>query len=85
MDHTDIISVDQVSMRFALASEKVDSLKEYFIKKILHDPAGKAAAHEAMLHFFPEVMEHAITVCMDEDGVQRLYDKDGECLGEVSE
>ena len=32
MDHTDIISVDQVSMRFALASEKVDSLKEYFIK-----------------------------------------------------
>lgn len=60
-------------------------VKEYFIKKILHDPAGKAAAHEAMLHFFPEVMEHAITVCMDEDGVQRLYDKDGECLGEVSE
>ena len=60
-------------------------VKEYFIKKILHDPAGKAAAHEAMLHFFPEIMEHAITVCMDEDGVQRLYDKDGECLGEVSE
>lgn len=51
-------------------------VKEYFIKKILHDPAGKAAAHEAMLHFFPEVMEHAMTVCMDEDGVQRLYDKD---------
>ena len=34
MDHTDIISVDQVSMRFALASEKVDSLKEYFIKTL---------------------------------------------------
>ena len=30
----DIISVDQVSMRFALASEKVDSLKEYFIKTL---------------------------------------------------
>ncbi len=35
MDNTDIISVDQVSMRFALASEKVDSLKEYFIKRNL--------------------------------------------------
>ena len=34
MDNTDIISVDQVSMRFALASEKVDSLKEYFIKTL---------------------------------------------------
>ena len=34
MDHTDIISVEQVSMRFALASEKVDSLKEYFIKTL---------------------------------------------------
>lgn len=34
MDNTDIISVDQVSMRFALASEKVDSLKEYFTKTL---------------------------------------------------
>lgn len=34
MENTDIIRVDQVSMRFALASEKVDSLKEYFIKTI---------------------------------------------------
>lgn len=30
----DIISVDHVSMRFRLASEKVDSLKEYFIKTL---------------------------------------------------
>lgn len=34
MENTDIISVDHVSMRFSLASEKVDSLKEYFIKTL---------------------------------------------------
>ena len=34
MNSTDIISVDHVSMRFSLASEKVDSLKEYFIKTL---------------------------------------------------
>lgn len=34
MGNSDIISVDQVSMKFRLASEKVDSLKEYFIKTI---------------------------------------------------
>ncbi len=34
MENTDIISIDQVSMKFRLASERVDSLKEYFIKTI---------------------------------------------------
>lgn len=34
MENMDIISVDHVSMRFRLASEKVDSLKEYFIKTL---------------------------------------------------
>ena len=34
MSDSDIICVDNVSMRFRLASEKVDSLKEYFIKTI---------------------------------------------------
>ena len=39
MENMDIISVDHVSMRFRLASEKVDSLKEYFIKGMMcrHD------------------------------------------------
>lgn len=34
MENADIINVDHVSMRFRLASEKVDSLKEYFIKTL---------------------------------------------------
>lgn len=34
MENTDIIRVDHVSMRFRMASEKVDSLKEYFIKTL---------------------------------------------------
>ena len=32
MDNQEVISVDHVSMRFNLASEKVDSFKEYIIK-----------------------------------------------------
>ena len=31
MDNQEVISVDHVSMRFNLASEKVDSFKEYII------------------------------------------------------
>ncbi|BDZ77054.1 ABC transporter ATP-binding protein [Claveliimonas bilis] len=34
MNQQDIIRVDHVSMRFSLASEKVDSFKEYFIKTL---------------------------------------------------
>lgn len=34
MRDSDIISVEQVSMKFRLASERVDSLKEYFIKTL---------------------------------------------------
>ena len=34
MGNMDIISVDHVSMRFRLATEKVNSLKEYFIKTL---------------------------------------------------
>ncbi|MCI8293997.1 MAG: ABC transporter ATP-binding protein [Hespellia sp.] len=34
MENADIISVEHVSMQFRLASEKVNSLKEYFIKTI---------------------------------------------------
>ena len=34
MENQDIITVEHVSMRFSLASEKVDSFKEYFIKTL---------------------------------------------------
>lgn len=34
MENNEIINVNHVSMRFRLASEKVDSLKEYFIKTL---------------------------------------------------
>ena len=34
MDRDTIIKVNHVSMQFNLSSEKVDSIKEYFIKKL---------------------------------------------------
>ena len=32
-----VIKVDHVSMRFNLSSEKVDNIKEYFIKRLKHN------------------------------------------------
>ena len=34
MEQDIIIKVDHVSMKFNLSSEKVDSIKEYFIKRV---------------------------------------------------
>ena len=34
MEHETIISVEHVSMRFSLSSEKFDSFKEYVIKSL---------------------------------------------------
>lgn len=58
-------------------------IKEFFLDKMQNDPDIKESVHEAMCRFFPEVMENTLTVRTDEDGIQRLYDKNGECLGEV--
>lgn len=53
------------------------ALKAYMLDIMLHTEEGRKAAHEAMNAVFPEIMENAITVVTDEDGVQHLLDKDG--------
>ena len=57
MDNTDIISVDQVSMRFALASEKVDSLKEYFIKTLKSQSSTNGSGKSTMLKIIAGVLK----------------------------
>ena len=37
MDEKYIVDVDDVTIRFNLASEKIDNLKEYFIKLVKHE------------------------------------------------
>ena len=70
--------------------ERVDAplthtAKEYMLDIMLHTAEGRQAAHEAMETVFPEVMENALTLVTDADGVERLIDKDGVEVGIVGE
>ena len=56
------------------------ALKAYMQDLMLHTEAGKKAAHEAMNAVFPEIMENAMTMMTDADGVRHLIDKDGEIV-----
>ncbi len=53
------------------------ALKAYWLGIVFHTEKGRAAAHEAMKTIFTEVMENAMTLVTDADGIQRLIDKDG--------
>ncbi len=57
------------------------ALKAYMLDTMLHTEAGRKAAHEALEAVFPEVMENAMTVVTDEDGIRHLIDKDGVDIG----
>ncbi len=53
------------------------AVKAYWLDLILHTVAGRKVAREAMNAVFPEVMENAMPMVIDTDGVQHLIDKDG--------
>ncbi|MFR1802413.1 MAG: hypothetical protein ACLSWS_10255 [Faecalispora jeddahensis] len=61
--------------------DEVDAPFTHALKTYLRQNAylekGRAAAREAMEAVFPEIMENALTIVTDADGVQRLVDKDG--------
>lgn len=56
------------------------ALKAYMQDLILHTEAGKKAAHEAMNAVFPEIVENALRMVTDADGVRHMIDKDGEIV-----
>lgn len=60
-------------------------MKELWSHKLMTDPKVSEGAHHALMKAFPDLMNNIRTLRTDEDGVQRLYDKDGECVGEVGE
>ena len=61
------------------------ALKAYLLDRMLHTEKGRAAAREAMEAVFPEIMENALTIVTDADGVQRLIDKDGVEIATIDE
>ena len=61
------------------------ALKAYMQDLMLHTEAGKKAAHEAMNAVFPEIMENAMRMVTDEDGVRHLIDKDGEIVATLDD
>lgn len=60
------------------------ALKAYLLDTMLHTEAGRKASREAMEAVFPEVMDHVVYLITDEDGVQHLYDKDGNEIGTLA-
>lgn len=61
------------------------ALKAYMQDLMLHTEAGKRAAHEAMNSVFPEIMENAMRMVTDEDGVRYLIDKNGEAVAALDD
>lgn len=57
--------------------------KEYMLDVMLHTREGREASHQAMNECFPEIMENAITLVTDADGIQRFIDGDGVEVGTI--
>ncbi len=57
------------------------ALKEHLTWLMTHTEEGRKAAHEALNAVFPNIMENAMTLVVDEDGTRHLMDKDGEEVG----
>lgn len=61
------------------------ALKAHLMDIMLHTKDGRKAAHEAMEAVFPEIMENAMTMVTDADGVTHLVDQDGVEVGTMDE
>ena len=72
-------------MTFEFDAPLTHATKEYLLDTMLNTPEGREASHRALETVFPEIMENAMTLVTDADGVQRLIDKDGVEVGTVGE
>ena len=70
---------------FDVDAPMTHAVKEFWIDLMLHTEEGRKASHEALVTVFPEIMENALTVVADPDGVKRVIDKDGVEVGTVEE
>ena len=61
------------------------AIKEYMLDVMLNTKEGRAASHAAMEAVFPGIMENAMTMVTDADGVKHLIDKDGVEIGAPEE
>lgn len=61
------------------------AIKEYMLDVMLNTKEGRAASHAAMEAVFPGIMENAMTMVTDADGVKHLIDKDGVEIGTPEE
>lgn len=61
------------------------AVKAHWMDLVRRTDAGRKAAHEAMNAAFPEIMENALRLVTDADGVKHLIDKDGVEVGTLEE
>lgn len=57
------------------------AVKELWLDRMTNTEAGRQAAHNAFEAVFPDIMENAMAVRENEDGVKCLYDHNGELIG----
>ena len=69
---------------FDVDAPMTHSIKEYALD-MLHTQEGRKAAREAMEACFPEIMENALHIVTDADGVKHLIDKDGLAVATLEE
>lgn len=72
-------------MSFEFDAPLTHATNEFVLDTMLNTPEGREASRRALEAVFPELMENALTLVTDADGVQRLIDKDGVEVGTVGE
>lgn len=61
------------------------AVQEFFTHFMTHTKEGREASHKALEECFPEIMENALTMVTDADGVKHLIDKDGNEIGTIED
>lgn len=79
LDYKDIR--DRGWIDFDVDAPLTHAVKEYWLDLMLHTKEGREASHEALEKCFPEIMESALTLVTDADGVKHLIDRDGVEVG----
>lgn len=65
------------TLEFEVDAPLTHVIKEYMLHQMLHDPIGQEASRIAFEETFPEIMEKALYMYTDENGIHYPVDKDG--------
>lgn len=59
------------------------AVKEYWLDIMIHTKEGREASHKALEACFPDLVQNALTMVTDADGIKHLVDADGVEVGTI--